>query len=195
MEGSSGWHTQTNVEYISRVRNISSSLSPWADLDILWYDLQWRVVSLLGANLTIANNFDRAKYGLAIVNELLTVFGKDLGLGYDIACLFKATIWKSSIAAAAAELQLRLCVPSFHGFAHNQWCQLHNHPLYIRCFGLEDLEICEWVFAASNGCAKLTRHSTQFHRLQFLDMHFAQWDDDKYAELSMFLFTGFPHRD
>ena len=195
MKGSSGWHTQTNVEYISRVRNISSSLSPWADLDILWYDSQWRVVSLLGANLTIANNFDRAKYGLAIVNELLTVFGKDLGLGYDIACSFKATIRKSSIAAAAAELQLRLCVPSFHGFAHNQWCQLHNHPLYIRCFGLEDLEICERVFTASNGCAKLTRHSTQFHCLQFLDMHFAQWDDDKYAELSMFLFTGFPHRD
>ena len=27
-------------------------------------------------------------------------------------------------------------------------------------------------------------HSTQFHHLQFLDMHFAQWDEDKCAELS-----------
>ena len=69
--------------------------------------------------MTIANNFDRAKYGLAIINELLIVFGKGLGLGYDIACSFKATIQKSSIVVAAAELQLHLCVPSFHGFAHN----------------------------------------------------------------------------
>lgn len=133
------------------------------------------------------NNFNSAKYGLAIINELLQVFGKGVGLGYDIACSFKATVQKSSIATAAAELQLRLCVPSFHGFAHNRWCQLHNHPLYITCFGIEDLEICERIFSASNGCAKLTRHATRFHRLQFLDMHFTQWDEDKYAELSEFL--------
>ena len=181
------------MEYISRVWNIPSSLSPWADLDILQYDSQWQVVSLLGTNLTVANNFNRAKYGLAIINKLFTVFGKGLGLGYDIACSFNATVRKSSIAAVAAELQLHLCIPSFHGFVHNQWCQLHNHPLYIHCFSLEDLEICEWVFAASNGCAKLTWHSTQFHHLQFLDMHFAQWDNNKYAELSKFVFTVFSH--
>lgn len=135
-------------------------------------------------NCTVTNNFDSAKYGLAIINELLQGFGKRLGLGYDIACSFNATIRKSSIAVAAAEQQLRLCVPSFHGFAHNRSCQLLNHPLYLTCFGIEDLEICERVFSASNGCAKLTRHATRFHRLQFLDMHFTQWDEDKYAELS-----------
>ena len=97
-----GRRWQADVEYILRVWNIPSSLSPWADLDILWYDSQWQVVSLLGTNLTVANNFNRVKYGLAIINELFTVFGKGLGLGYDIACSFNATVQKSSIAAAAS---------------------------------------------------------------------------------------------
>ena len=104
----------------------------------------------------VTNVYDRVKYGLTIINQLLLVFSKGLGLDYDIACSFKATIKKSSIAEAAAELQLCLCMPSFHGFAHNWWCQVHNHPLYLCCFRLEDLEICEDVFSASNGCAKLT---------------------------------------
>ena len=62
-----------------------------------------------------------AKYGLAIINQHLTVFGKGLVLGYDIACYFSATVYKSSIAAAAAHLQLHLCVPSFHGFAAQEY--------------------------------------------------------------------------
>ncbi|KIM86138.1 hypothetical protein PILCRDRAFT_5198 [Piloderma croceum F 1598] len=132
-----------------------------------------------------------AKYGLAILNELLQLFGKNLGIGYDIACAFMATVRKSSLAAAAAELRLRLCVPAFHGFAHNRPCQLSNHPLYITGFGIEDLETCEKVFAPSNGCAKLSRHATRFHRHQSLDMHFTQWDEDKYAELATFLFNNY----
>lgn len=128
----------------------------------------------------------RAKYGLAVIYELLQVFGKDLGLGYDIACSFAKTVRTSSLAAAAKELKLRLCVPSFHGFAHSRDCQLENHPLYITGFGLEDLEICEKVFAPANGCAKLSRHATRFHRHQSLHMQFTQWDEDKYTELCKF---------
>jgi hypothetical protein len=133
-----------------------------------------------------------AKYGLAIIHELLKLFGRNLSLGYDIACSFMATVRKSSLAAAAAELNLRLCVPAFHGFAHNRVCQLNNHPLYITGFGIEDLETCEKVFAPCNGCVKLSRHATRFHRHQSLDMHFTQWDEDKYTELGM-LFE--PHGD
>ena len=91
------------------------------------------------------------------------------------------------MATAAAELKFYLYVPSFHSFAHNQWYQLHSHPLYLCCFRLEDLEICEHVFSASNECTKLMQHMTCFHHLQFFDMHFTQWDEDKYAELSKFL--------
>ena len=72
------------------------------------------------------------------------------------------------MATAAAELKFYLYVPSFHSFAHNQWYQLYSHPLYLCCFRLEDLEICEHVFSASNECTKLMQHMTCFHHLQFL---------------------------
>ncbi|KAJ3746941.1 hypothetical protein EV360DRAFT_76388, partial [Lentinula raphanica] len=45
-----------------------------------------------------------AKYPLAIVNRLLDVFGKDLGIGYDIGCGFKATIKKTPLQPKAKEL-------------------------------------------------------------------------------------------
>jgi hypothetical protein len=96
----------------------------------------------------------RAKYGLTIINELLKLFRKNLGLGYDIACSFITMIHKSSLATAAARLNLCLCVPAFHGFAHNCVCQLNNHSLYVSGFGIEDLKICEKGFAPCNGCAK-----------------------------------------
>jgi hypothetical protein len=115
---------------------------------------------------------------------LLKVYGKDLGIGYDIACSFLATVAKSSLAPAAREQALQLVVPAFHGYAHNRACQLDHHPLYVVGFGLEDFEGCERVFSSSNFLARLTRHATRFHRHQAMDMHFTQWDEDKYAELS-----------
>ena len=60
-------------------------------------------------------------------------------------------------------------------------------------FGLEYLETCEHVFAGSNAMAQLTGHVTPFHHWQFIDMHFQQWDEDKYANLGKcFLIQSLP---
>ena len=126
---------------------------------------------------------------MAIIDRLLKVYGKDLGIGYDIACSFIATVAKSSLSSAAREQALQLIVPAFHGYAHNRACQLDHHPLYVVGFGLEDFEGCERVFSSSNFLARLTRHAMRFHRHQAMDMHFAQWDEDKYTELSMLIFV------
>ncbi|KAJ7938700.1 hypothetical protein B0H13DRAFT_1580224, partial [Mycena leptocephala] len=42
-----------------------------------------------------------AKYPLAIVDELLDMFGKGMGLGYDIGCHFEATIKNSRLSDQA----------------------------------------------------------------------------------------------
>jgi len=82
------------------------------------------------------------------------------------------TLIRSTLGTKAQELDLRMVVPAFHGHAHNRLCQLSNHILMSRGFGLEDLETCERVFAGSNAVARLTRHVTAFHRQQFIDMYF-----------------------
>ena len=46
-----------------------------------------------------------------------------------------------------------------------------------------DLETCENVFVGSNAVACLTRHVMAFHRQQFIDMYFQQWDAEKYENL------------
>ncbi|KAI6041359.1 hypothetical protein EDC04DRAFT_2893069 [Pisolithus marmoratus] len=104
------------------------------------------------------------KYGLAAVNWLLDVCGQDKAVGHDIGCASKM-ITASSLGTKAQEKQLKVVVNAFHRFAHNHMCQLENHPLYQLGFGNEDLE-------------------TWFHWKQFLDLHFSQWDSDKYLELS-----------
>jgi hypothetical protein len=80
--------------------------------------------------------------------------------------------------------RVTFAVNAFHGYAHNRLCQLFKHPLYLPGFGLEDLETLERVFSASNEVAPLIRYATYFHWLQALDLHFRQWDEDKYQELS-----------
>ncbi|KIK19095.1 hypothetical protein PISMIDRAFT_38954, partial [Pisolithus microcarpus 441] len=82
-------------------------------------------------------------------------------------------------------------VNTFHRFAHNHMCQLENHPLYQVGFSNEDLETCERVFSSSNNMAPLICHTSEFHWKQFLDLHFSQWDLDKYLELSQFLYNNY----
>ncbi|KAG2124388.1 hypothetical protein DEU56DRAFT_873320 [Suillus clintonianus] len=125
-----------------------------------------------------------AKYPLATINKLIDVFGDHLGIGSDIGCSLRKTVAASSIREKAADHHLILAVNAFHGHAHNRKCQLQHHPLYLHGFGLEDLETCERVFAASNAAAPLIRHASHFHYVQFLELHFDQWDIDKYLELS-----------
>ena len=105
-------------------------------------------------------------------------------MAYDIGCSHSATVRASSISDKARIHRLLLLVNTFHGHAHNRACQLQNHPMYLPGLGIEDLETCERIFAASNSVAPLIRHASYFHWLQFLDLHFDQWDKDKYLELS-----------
>ena len=124
-----------------------------------------------------------AKYPLAIVDRLLTLYGPDIGLAYDVGCAFETTLMNSSLAPRARDLNLRLMVGSFHGHAHNRRCQLTWHPLHISGTGHSEGEGCEHIFSSSNNQARQTRYATRFHRHQALEEHFDFWDQDKYAAL------------
>ncbi|KDQ18595.1 hypothetical protein BOTBODRAFT_90655, partial [Botryobasidium botryosum FD-172 SS1] len=82
-------------------------------------------------------------------------------------------------------------VNAFHGYAHNYQCQQQNHPLVIEGMGLEDLETMERVFSSSNAVARLTRYSSKYHRHLFLDMHFTQWNWDKYENIALMLHNNY----
>ncbi|KAH7904479.1 hypothetical protein BJ138DRAFT_1019105, partial [Hygrophoropsis aurantiaca] len=147
-----------------------------------------------GIVLTLAemrHSGELAKYPIATVNKLLDVLGDNQAIGSDIGCSFKTTLAASSVGEKARMRRLTLAVNAFHGYAHERKCQLRNHPLYLQGFGLEDLEVCERVFSASNSVAPLIRHASHFHYVQFLDLHFQQWNLDKYLELSRFLMNNY----
>lgn len=149
-------------------------------------EAEWGAVRAIAYSCIYVNKFNRAKYGLAAVNQLLDVCGPDQAIGHDIGCASKKTIVHSSIGDKARESNLVIVVNAFHGFAHNRICQLENHPLYQTGFGIEDLETCERIFSSSNATASLIRHASLFHWTQFIDLHFDQWDKDKYLELSTY---------
>ena len=127
-----------------------------------------------------------AKYGLATLNKILDVFGSDQAVGYDISCVHKVTVAASSISEKAQDLHLQIAIDAFHGHVHNRLCQLSNHPLFLKGFGLEDLATCKRIFSGTNLVTPLIQHALHFHWLQFLDLQMDQWDKDKYHELSKF---------
>ncbi|THG92734.1 hypothetical protein EW026_g8267 [Hermanssonia centrifuga] len=135
-----------------------------------------------------------AKYPLAVANHLLETADDDRNkaIGYDIGCAFTSTVNSSPLVGPLAhEHGLTFAVNAFHGYAHNRLCQLSNHPLYKDGFGLEDLETLERIFSSSNNVARTIRYASQFHWKQALDLFFMQWDEEKYAELSKFLFNNY----
>ncbi|KAG1745399.1 uncharacterized protein EDB91DRAFT_1049934, partial [Suillus paluster] len=132
-----------------------------------------------------------AKYALATTNKVLDVYGLDGVTGYDIGCSYQKTVDAGSISAKAHSNHHRFIVNLFHGHAHNRRCQLQFHPLYQHGLGLEDLEMCERIFSGSNAVAPVIRHTSYFHWLQFIDLHFQQWDSDRYLELSTFLYNNY----
>ncbi|KAJ2991814.1 hypothetical protein NUW54_g8091 [Trametes sanguinea] len=134
---------------------------------------------------------ERAKYPLATVDRIITVLGHSQAIGHDIACSFTKTLGNSSIGIKAQGLNMMLCVNAFHGHAHNRLCQLCYHPLYLQTLGLEDLETCERIFLALNSVARTVRFSSHFHWLQYIDLHFDQWDQDRYLDLSRFLYNNY----
>ncbi|KAG2103699.1 uncharacterized protein F5147DRAFT_746665 [Suillus discolor] len=133
-----------------------------------------------------------AKYPLAITNAMINAYGKDIGMGYDVGCTFSGIVRNSPLLSQKAEeARMQFCVNSFHGYAHNQLCQVQHHPLYLPGFGLEDLETMERVFLSSNSVSRVIRYASRYHWAQFIDLHFQQWDEDKYGELSKFLLNNY----
>ena len=128
-----------------------------------------------------------SKYPLTIVNKLIDTYGKNLLIAYDIGCSFNKTLQKSVIADKVANANVRCAIPSFHGWAHNRFCQINYHPLYIQGTGIEDYEICEKMFSFTNGAASVTRHATGYHRRQTLEVVFGQWDLYKFTNLCRYL--------
>ena len=95
------------------------------------------------------------KYPLAIVNKLIDIFGADLGLGYDIGCKLKCTVYNA--LGEKASINRHTClIGAFHGHAHNRLCQLNFLTTYVEGLGLEDLEGCERFFSKSNALASST---------------------------------------
>ena len=71
----------------------------------------------------------------------MTVYGKDIGVGFDIGCSVQRTVRNSpKVGPLAKANNLSLFVNAFHRWAHNRLCQVFNHPLYIEGAGIEDLE-------------------------------------------------------
>ncbi|KAG2151616.1 uncharacterized protein EDB93DRAFT_1240001 [Suillus bovinus] len=132
-----------------------------------------------------------AKYPLAIVAKVLEVIGERTLGAYDIGCGFSSTVRASSLGTTFMEMQSRLCVDSFHGYAHNYVCQTQHHPLGIEGTGLEDFGVAERIFSASNALAPVIRYASAYRRHVFLDLFFKQWDEDKYANLGTMLLNNY----
>jgi hypothetical protein len=68
--------------------------------------------------------FFSAKYPLAMVERLLSVYGPRIGCRYDIGCAFETTLRASKLGPSAQRKQFQLAVGAFHGHTHNRGCQL-----------------------------------------------------------------------
>ena len=129
----------------------------------------------------------RAKYPLSMVAKAMDTLGSNLLIGYDIGCVFGRTILSSSLGDQFRESSSQTCVNAFHGYSHNFQCQCKNHPNNITGMGLGDLETLERVFSASNALAAVTQYSLVYRQRLFIEMHFKQWDNDKYSNLATML--------
>jgi len=128
----------------------------------------------------------RAKYPLAIIDHLLSVYRPSGACAYNIGCAFAKTLNASSLGRKVCELCLCMMVGTFHGHAHNCKCQMDWHPMYIAGTGKSEGEGCKHVFFLSNDLAQGTDHASRFHHHQAIQQHFAFWNEDKYVALCMY---------
>ncbi|KIY61650.1 hypothetical protein CYLTODRAFT_337237, partial [Cylindrobasidium torrendii FP15055 ss-10] len=138
-----------------------------------------------------------AKYPLAaasVIEDALPDIKKVAG--FDCGCKLSKTARRSDLRKALDSKTLRMVVGAFHGFAHNRLCQLRFLPRYIQGLGLTDFEVLERLFSKSNALAPVTRHSSAFHRRQFVAAYFAHIDRiETYQSLSKQLLIANQVRD
>ena len=109
--------------------------------------------------------------------------------GYDIGCTADVTVKNSSLGPEFIRKKAKFCVNAFHGWAHKRECQLHNHPIFLKGLGIEDLEVCERIFSSLNAVAHAVRHASHFHYIQFITLHLDSLRRDKYGALSKPLYV------
>ncbi len=102
------------------------------------------------------------------MDELLNLYGDDIGIGYNVGCKFGITVSRSPLGEHACEHRFCALVGLFHGHAHQHRCQLQHLRTYVLGLGLEDLEGCECYFAGSNALALGVRHASRYHRHQVI---------------------------
>lgn len=61
----------------------------------------------------------------------------------------------------------------------------------IKGMGLEDLETLECIFSGSNHLMTVTCYATAYRLLLLIDEYFKDWDEEKYANLSQFIYNNF----
>ena len=128
---------------------------------------------------------------MAIVAKILEkITGKKL-IGYDIGCAFGDTVLHTTLKTAFEASGSRFCVNAFHGYSHSYDCQVQHHPNVIDGIGLEEMETLERIFSASNQLAPVTRYASPYRRLSFIHTFFRQWDDEKYANIGLFLYNNY----
>ncbi|KAJ7577148.1 hypothetical protein C8J56DRAFT_1007247 [Mycena floridula] len=115
----------------------------------------------------MVNSGELMKYAISILNRFFGVLPKRLGGGYDIGCSFDVTLRRSRLGPKALEELYTSLVGLFHGYSHNQLCQLLRLVLYLNGMGLEDFETSITEYA---------RHHDSYHT---------------YANLSMFLVNNY----
>lgn len=103
-----------------------------------------------------------AKYPLTVVGKALNVLDEKFGVGYDIACSFTKTLASSSLGPQFERKHCWCIVNAFHGYSHGYNCQKENHPTVIPGMGLEDLEVMEHIFSASNALGSVTCYMTRY---------------------------------
>jgi hypothetical protein len=126
-----------------------------------------------------------------MVAKVMDTFSSNLLIGYNIGCVFGGTILSTSLGTRFWDSGSRTCFNAFHGYSHIYQCQCKNHPNNITGMGLEDLKTLERVFSSSNVLAVVTQYTSVYHRRLYIKMHFSQWDEDKYSNLTTMLHNNY----
>jgi hypothetical protein len=134
---------------------------------------------------------DRAKYPLTIVAKILQTHGGDTIGGYNIGCSFETTVKKSSLGPNFITKNSRFCIPAFHGYIHNHVCQLKFHSNIIEGLDIEDFEMLEHVFSATNKLARVVCYASLYCCQLFIETFLRQWNKDKYLNLGMFMLGNY----
>lgn len=141
----------------------------------------------------LVGGYIRAKYPLAMMSKILSIFCERVGLGYDIGGSFAAIVLKSSLSNEVRRKALRLVVNAFpFTVMHTIGLVSYASTLF---FTLQAL-----VSRTSRLVSVSSLHSMGlllppvmrlFHRHQAIGGFARRWDEQKYQELGQLIYLLF----